>query len=1276
MRNTYGVLLAAGIALSLAACTRFERTMPAYPLARGAAAADPDELAGAVDRFYRAPDMDALEKAVTEAEGLDADAPETNEIAGRLALLKGDEDEAWRRFYLALASPADTAPRVHLLDILGLPLTTREYRETLALLEDIMARPADEDLRRIAAAFVASWRRRLDADPKSAEAALDTRGAIEHFALMSSFENEDGKGYGTEYPPEREIDFAKEYPGATMPARWRKDVSLSHQRNLDLGDLISPSANVTAYALTHVEVPSEGEYQLRVTTTDPIRMWVNDIEVLAEQGVESESVDQIVVPVTLREGWNKVLVKTCHGRGSWILGLGLADKGSRLVPGARSSSALQTVADGPAPGPGFSFERDLSRRLAPVKGRMRAAYLAVRMAGAAGLTTEGLDLADAYRAAAPKGLMPRLEAALSGWDTGQRGRSIDLLEELVRENGRKAPYLLVLRASHFEEQDRLDRAREDLGAAIAENPRYRTARADLADNYRAEGWPEDDLKARLADAVQWPDDTRALWGLASAYRALGRGPEAEKIYLRILDLWRGAEDILGQMVDLSLSRNDYGAALRYQKSICDIFPNMPTCYTDMGDILRRAGRYDEAVLAYRRGRAIDDRWSLPLSREGAVDYERGDAAGAVSLWTESMRMNPDDHSLADRLEFIAPDDKGLLAELAPDGDAIRKILAGRNEVKVFPGANVVFLLDHAVERAEADGSSRQIITQIMAATNETGRDQIASYSFPDGRLKVQEAYSVDPDGTRREASSLRDGEVKFRELKVGSAVVVQYRLDTHPGGYLSRNLVKRWFFHGPSMQFEDSHYLLIVPGNVKLTFRTTGDAERKDTVRGKSVIHEFRARHVAPLVAEPFSPPAGDLLDQMMATSIESWDTIAGWETALLHDAFRVTPEIEALARELTREKGTKASKLDAVTRFVMREIRYQQDYETLIAGVKPHPAPIVLQRRYGDCKDKAVLLMTLAREAGIKTRFVLLRTKGLGDFVKDIPSLQFNHAIVYVPAQDGFDAPFFIDPTPATLDLGVLPPDDQDNTGLVIDPDSGRCELVPIPFAPARSEYTLRRTSIEPVVGGTSAIRVSLTTKGPAAATLREILRNRDNTQVFVSQIASRLFPGAKVTDLTFRGEGDIVEPVELTLTLTSGEATRAQGDSVVVDLPKTESLSEFTTLAERRLPLQTGLNLSLVESEDEVALPAGYAVKNLPPDMSADNDFFTFRRSSVLEGGKVTVRMSFSDKKTRIAPAEYPAFREAVTKIIDNLKQDVIIVPETKADKRGAKVKAAKSP
>ena len=69
-----------------------------------------------------------------------------------------------------------------------------------------------------------------------------------------------------------------------------------------------------------------------------------------------------------------------------------------------------------------------------------------------------------------------------------------------------------------------------------------------------------------------------------------------------------------------------------------------------------------------------------------------------------------------------------------------------------------------------------------------------------------------------------------------------------------------------------------------------------------------------------------------------------------------------------------------------------------------------VLRRRFGDCKDKSLLLITLLRELGIDSKPVLLQIGRHMGLEKTLPSPQFfDHAIVQA-ALNG--KTFFLDPT------------------------------------------------------------------------------------------------------------------------------------------------------------------------------------------------------------------------------------------------------------------------
>ena len=84
----------------------------------------------------------------------------------------------------------------------------------------------------------------------------------------------------------------------------------------------------------------------------------------------------------------------------------------------------------------------------------------------------------------------------------------------------------------------------------------------------------------------------------------------------------------------------------------------------------------------------------------------------------------------------------------------------------------------------------------------------------------------------------------------------------------------------------------------------------------------------------------------------------------------------------------------------------------------QPHPPAQVLARRYGDCKDKALLLAVALRELGIEAYPVLVNT-ALRERVADLlPSpFAFDHVITQVRFQG---RQYWFDPT-VSLQRGGL---------------------------------------------------------------------------------------------------------------------------------------------------------------------------------------------------------------------------------------------------------------
>ena len=90
-------------------------------------------------------------------------------------------------------------------------------------------------------------------------------------------------------------------------------------------------------------------------------------------------------------------------------------------------------------------------------------------------------------------------------------------------------------------------------------------------------------------------------------------------------------------------------------------------------------------------------------------------------------------------------------------------------------------------------------------------------------------------------------------------------------------------------------------------------------------------------------------------------------------------------ARELVAGIAGRRERLAALLDFARRQVRYVA-VEVGIGGFRPHRPREVLGRGWGDCKDKALLLVELLREAGIEAYPVLIRAGAEGRVDRDFP--------------------------------------------------------------------------------------------------------------------------------------------------------------------------------------------------------------------------------------------------------------------------------------------------
>jgi transglutaminase-like putative cysteine protease len=123
---------------------------------------------------------------------------------------------------------------------------------------------------------------------------------------------------------------------------------------------------------------------------------------------------------------------------------------------------------------------------------------------------------------------------------------------------------------------------------------------------------------------------------------------------------------------------------------------------------------------------------------------------------------------------------------------------------------------------------------------------------------------------------------------------------------------------------------------------------------------------------EAFAPSIDDRSPRLAVTTFPSYEALGQAYLARAQTQAANTPDIQAMANEITLGLTDRRDQADAIYQWVSRNIRYVAVFLGF-GGVVPHTAQDVMKARYGDCKDHTTLLQALLAAKGIKSDPVLV---------------------------------------------------------------------------------------------------------------------------------------------------------------------------------------------------------------------------------------------------------------------------------------------------------------
>lgn len=400
----------------------------------------------------------------------------------------------------------------------------------------------------------------------------------------------------------------------------------------------------------------------------------------------------------------------------------------------------------------------------------------------------------------------------------------------------------------------------------------------------------------------------------------------------------------------------------------------------------------------------------------------------------------------------------------------------------------------------------------------------------------------------------------------------------------------------------------------------------------------------------------------------QEWRAIGQWFTTLEADRPTPTPEITTYVQTLIAGAPDFYARLDRITDAVQKNIRYFVVMRG-IGGHQANHAGDIFRNRYGDCKDKTTLLISMLRVAGINAYYVPVDDRR-GFVDPNDPSMFGDHMItaIEIPADvndprlmavvKGTDGKRYLifDPTDERTPVGNLRSDLQGSYGTLA--AGAASQIIQLPILPPNANGTVRKGEFTLAPDGTLTGMVDTTHSGPEGADMRMILKYSDEKErrESLETAISHDVPGVVLNSFQYVQPTELDKPLEVHYKLTASQYAHQAGTLLLVRPRVVGSHAIPFNDKPRAVPIDLNATGQWHDSFD-ITLPPGYVVDETPDPVNLDLDFASYHSNITAKGDQLHYEREFIVRQVELPASRAADFRKLESTILMDEKGTAVL-------------------
>ncbi|MBC7426794.1 MAG: hypothetical protein H7321_09690 [Bacteroidia bacterium] len=792
--------------------------------------------------------------------------------------------------------------------------------------------------------------------------------------------------------------------------------------------------------------------------------------------------------------------------------------------------------------------------------------------------------------------------------------------------------VINLTIRYYENKDEKEKKDEFINQVIKEYPEY---------TYRLEDRLEKNLKQKRKERN---DEFKTKSKVQYSYK--GNIKDTKKHIKKYFSYYDYEE-----LIEHYAGKNEISKSLALYDELIAIKPYRTSNYQHKAELLLEEERYEEAINEVNKAFTISPSDGNLYELLGDIYFEKKDKEKALVNFNIAkhygMLYRTGGYGLSNKIEKIeGPKQMKKLFKTTSFQDILDKKSDWQEKYK--DEESVILMYTNDVVK-DADNRVENFSKFMVKILTDAGINKWLEYDFSfmgevkSARIIKTNGSEVIPEGS---------GSYKvFSNLEVGDIIQVE-----GSSSYTIDKSDAESFFSYTTFTFEApiyySKYEIAVPENTFLGYivhKLPGEVQKNND--NGFTHYKWDFNYLPKVANEKNNIDQLDPIANIMISDLQDWSTISKWYERVTYRKLEPTYEVKEILDSIITPTMTQRDKVEAIYNYLTKAIKYSS-VPFLQSGHVPKDAGQTLCSRIGDCKDVATVTVSMLREVGIESYYMLVKTNYY--FIqKHLPCKYFDHAIAaYVI--DGKTE--YLDMTTDFYPYFTLPQMDAGAWSLPI--KSGTTELVQLPNVNILKDRNYANITINADLNTdrSAVIKANAVNTGLGGGNIRERFASfsEDERKNFILDMMGKgIFDNLTLENYKFENIDSITQPLRSDFNFSAFNFCDRLSGMLIFRVPfMTAVTMKPSLLSQKRfnsLDVTDVIDISTTTQKVNVNFPAGYALLEMPKNIALTSKFGTYNLTFIKTAKGLQVEKTQTFNQSYVNPEDFAAFKEFYLQMLD---------------------------